>query len=1070
MSLDKNVVVTDGLMGSNGASTIRSIPADSVQRIVAGQAICDLSSAVKELVDNALDAGSKSINSEYPSANYLCLGFLRRATSHSLVLYLPAFTVRLFNKGLDIIEVSDDGWGVPLQSRPFLATPHATSKIANFQEIYSTVSSMGFRGEALYSLANLSTNLIVATRTETDTMAQKMEFDKDGKCKDSVTDMPRKRGTTVAVVGLLNAIPVRRRDLEQRIQQHRSKLVTVMQGYAIFSTGVRINVMDMVKQKRNIRESTLLATAFNNKSLQDTVSSVLGTKFLASMTPIAVDLSDIVQEPNEKSSTTQWRIEGMVSTAGLAKERGVRQCQYFAINRRPVDLPKLSRALNECWRAFCSDRSPSCVIQLVLPNFAYDINLSPDKRMVLLMHETEICQVLQKALTDLWSNQTDGKFQANELDLSGNLERTEEQDNANDGNTEIGDLSSSSRLFHRRYAFVHDPMQAVKKEQDHGQRRVEFVSRRSSSQNQNHANVCNEETPPTVRCLDGNVQEQVGRKRPTYSEFSGVADATEAPEKRKCHRVHVGTSVQDGIMPSNISTTVTPSPSQYLNNIGFCLRVTGAENSSNKTIDEHDKLRVPTAHEQQLTSWTERRQWRDFQAKFNNDDKEDVVAAKLASSDQYRGFSVTENSAKESGKQPKTSLGLECFGFGVIQKDILDTNAPIMTELEPPESNKGNQIAAASHLKDIIPTRQSSLRKVVSSTQPENQQTEGWRSSGDESNGESTYSTFWASLQGTDEVVMASMRDRIAMRERRKSNSRGLDSPPCSSSQSESEGSNLGSGETFATNLNGSTATVSLSKADFSQMRVIGQFNMGFILALSLDGNLWILDQHACDEKFNFEALMAETIFHEQKLIAPLPLELSPTEETTVLANLKVFEANGFRLHFDDTKPTRQRLSLTAVPHSGARDGRKAVQFGKDDVSALCQILASDEDAPSMESGGTGIDGSGMYGNNAVRRYATGNWNAESTDRIIARLPKAIAMLASRACRSSIMIGTGLSEREMDRIVKRLSEVAQPWNCPHGRPTMRHVGDLHPFLLDDERRAAAHVAGPTITIMSQDDE
>ena len=46
--------------------------------------------------------------------------------------------------------------------------------------------------------------------------------------------------------------------------------------------------------------------------------------------------------------------------------------------------------------------------------------------MVLLMHETEICQVLQKALTDLWSNQTDGKFQANELDLSQNLERTEE--------------------------------------------------------------------------------------------------------------------------------------------------------------------------------------------------------------------------------------------------------------------------------------------------------------------------------------------------------------------------------------------------------------------------------------------------------------------------------------------------------------------------------------------------------------------------------------------------------------------------------------------------------------------
>ena len=78
-------------------------------------------------------------------------------------------------------------------------------------------------------------------------------------------------------------------------------------------------------------------------------------------------------------------------------------------------------------------------------------------------------------------------------------------------------------------------MQAVKKEQDHGQCHVEFVSRRSSSQNQNHANVCNEETLPTIHCLDGNVQEQVGRKRLTYSEFSGVANAMEAPEKCKCH-------------------------------------------------------------------------------------------------------------------------------------------------------------------------------------------------------------------------------------------------------------------------------------------------------------------------------------------------------------------------------------------------------------------------------------------------------------------------------------------------------------------------------------------------------
>lgn len=71
-------------------------------------------------------------------------------------------TVRLFNQGLDIVEVSDDGSGVPMESRHFMAMKHATSKIRNFDEIYST-DSLGFRGEALFCLANISGGLVVAT-------------------------------------------------------------------------------------------------------------------------------------------------------------------------------------------------------------------------------------------------------------------------------------------------------------------------------------------------------------------------------------------------------------------------------------------------------------------------------------------------------------------------------------------------------------------------------------------------------------------------------------------------------------------------------------------------------------------------------------------------------------------------------------------------------------------------------------------------------------------------------------------------------------------------------------------
>jgi DNA mismatch repair protein PMS2 len=109
--------------------------------------------------------------------------------------------------------------------------------------------------------------------------------------------------------------------------------------------------------------------------------------------------------------------------------------------------------------------------------------------------------------------------------------------------------------------------------------------------------------------------------------------------------------------------------------------------------------------------------------------------------------------------------------------------------------------------------------------------------------------------------------------------------------------------------------TVSLTKSDLGSLEIIGQFNLGFILARSEDGNLWILDQHACDERSNFEKLSNETIFHEQKLIAPMPLELSPSQESTVQNNMEIFEANGFRFVYDENKPPQHRFSLTAVPH-----------------------------------------------------------------------------------------------------------------------------------------------------------
>ena len=186
-----------------------------------------------------------------PSFQYFCI---------FIIITVYPFPVRLFNQGVDVLEVSDNGCGVPRHSRPLLAMKHATSKIRSFNDLYldkppnqnndnnnnnkqqhqQCQTQLGFRGEALFCLANISKNLVVATRTEKDDLGQRFEFRRDGYMDpNSIVEVARKVGTTVAVVKLFGALPVRRADLKKRIKVQRAKLIRMIQSCKYFDTFVR---------------------------------------------------------------------------------------------------------------------------------------------------------------------------------------------------------------------------------------------------------------------------------------------------------------------------------------------------------------------------------------------------------------------------------------------------------------------------------------------------------------------------------------------------------------------------------------------------------------------------------------------------------------------------------------------------------------------------------------------------------------------------------------------------------------------------------------------------------------
>lgn len=198
-----------------------------------------------------------------------------------------------------------------------------------------------------------------------------------------------------------------------------------------------------------------------------------------------------------------------------------------------------------------------------------------------------------------------------------------------------------------------------------------------------------------------------------------------------------------------------------------------------------------------------------------------------------------------------------------------------------------------------------------------------------------------------------------------------------------------------------------ISKADFQRMQIIGQFNLGFII-VKLDDDLFIVDQHAADEKYNFEMLQRMTQLEHQRLTVPQTLELTAVNEMILLDHLPVFEKNGFRFEINEQgemkegKTDLRRDSLTSLLFPTAAATRKVRllgkpysknwEFGKEDIDELIFML---QDAP------------------------------EGT---ICRPSRIRAMFASRACRKSVMIGKALHRSTtMKRLITQMGEIEQPW-------------------------------------------
>jgi len=321
--------------------TIKLLDENLINQIAAGEVIERPASVVKELVENAIDAGGTRIS------------------------------VKITGGGLELIEVEDNGCGIPVQDVELALQRHATSKITASEDLF-TISTMGFRGEALPSIASIS-HLDLFSRPQGETGA---EVKVEGGIIAAQLPYAGAQGTRIVIRELFFNTPVRKNFIKSPVGE-QSHIYEIISRLALS----RPDISFMFASEKKLYFKTP-----GNGSLRDALIAINGKDYANQFIDFRVN--------GEKYS-----VGGLLSKPEF--HRLNRKNQIFFVNQRLIKSPMLNRAVDEGYRGLLLAREYPGVIIFLSANYNdVDINVHPQKSEVRFRDESSVFRIVSHAVRD----------------------------------------------------------------------------------------------------------------------------------------------------------------------------------------------------------------------------------------------------------------------------------------------------------------------------------------------------------------------------------------------------------------------------------------------------------------------------------------------------------------------------------------------------------------------------------------------------------------------------------------------------------------------------------------------